>query len=133
VIAVDTSVLIDFLKGRTTPATERLRRLEADAVPYAIPGVCCQEVLQGARDEREWRLLCDCLETQTLLFPRDPWATHVAAARLFFDCRRKGLNVRGSLDCFVAQLALENGAVLLHDDDDYDRIARVRPLKAARG
>jgi predicted nucleic acid-binding protein len=132
VIVVDTSVLIDFLKGRKTAAAERLRRLEVDAVPYSIPAVCCQELLQGARDEREWGLLKDFLETQDVLLPSDPLATHVAAARIFYDCRRRGLTVRGSLDCFVAQLALENNALLLHDDDDYDRLAQVRALKTAR-
>jgi len=29
-------------------------------------------------------------------------------------------------------MALEHDAILLHDDDDFDRIARVRPLKTLR-
>jgi len=54
-------------------------------VPVAIPALCCQEVLQGARNEKEWRLLARHLETQIIVMPRDPWATHVAAARIWCD------------------------------------------------
>jgi len=40
--------------------------------------------------------------------------------------------VRGAIDCFIAQLALENDAPLLHSDRDFDTIAAVRPLRAWR-
>jgi predicted nucleic acid-binding protein len=36
------------------------------------------------------------------------------------------------VDCWIAQLALEAGAILLHDDDDFERIKQVRPLKTLR-
>lgn len=105
-ILVDSSVLVPFLRGHETTAT-----------------------LQGARDEREWRVLDAYLSTQPLVHPADPLATHRHAARIYFDCRRRGLTVRSTIDCFVAQLALEHELALLHDDRDYDAIARVRPLR----
>jgi hypothetical protein len=132
VIFVDTSVLVDLLHGRATAAVERLRGLELDGVPFAIPGICCQELLQGAKDESEWETLIDNLHTQSIVFPADPWVTHIAAARLYFDCRRRGITLRSTIDCLIAQLALEHGATLLHDDDDFDRIREVRPLKTLR-
>ena len=58
-IAVDTSVLVDLFRGRSTPAVERLKQLEKDQTPFSIPAICCQELLQGARDKREWNLLID--------------------------------------------------------------------------
>jgi len=128
-IVVDTSVLIDLLRGHSTPAAKRLRRLEEESTPFALPAVCCQEVLQGARDLREWNLLMEYLEGQTKLVPRDPWPTHVASARIFFDCRRRGLTIRSSVDCYIAQLVLEEDGVLLHNDEDFEHIARVRPLR----
>jgi hypothetical protein len=64
-----------------------------------------------------------------ILAPRDPLATHVAAARIYYDCRRRGLTVRSTLDCVIAQIAIEHGVPLLHDDRDYDAIAHVRALK----
>jgi hypothetical protein len=129
VIVVDTSFLIDFLRGRSTPEAGRLHQLEEDGTPFALPAPCCQEVLQGARTVREWDLLADYLEGQAILVPADPWATHVASARIFFDCRRRGLTIRSSIDCLIAQLVLDEDGVLLHSDQDFDRIARVRPLK----
>lgn len=131
-ILVDSSVLIDLFRGKRTPATVRLGQMEAEGLPFAIPLLCFQEVLQGARDEREWRNLTAVLETQPLIGFEDPLAAHRAAARIYFECRRRGLTVRSTIDCLVAQAALEHGALLLHDDDDYDAIARVRPLRHAR-
>ena len=128
-IVVDTSVLVDLFRGRETEAVEALRQVELNEVPFAIPGICCQELLQGAADTREWRSLLSYLETQSLLFPRDAWTTHVFAARIYFDCRRKGITLHGTVDCYIAQLALETGGTLLHDDEDYDQIAQVRPLR----
>ncbi len=131
-IVVDTSVLVDLFRGARTPAVDLLRRLEVEDTPFAIPMVCCQELLQGARDEREWKLLHEYLDTQRLLTARDPWATHVAAARIFFDCRRRGITIRSTVDCWIAQLVIEADGVLMHDDEDFERIASSRPLQTLR-
>jgi predicted nucleic acid-binding protein len=103
-----------------------LARLEGSDTPFAIPIVCCQEVMQGARDEREWRLLHDHLSVQQVAVPVDPTALHWEAARIFFDCRRHGLTVRSSVDCLIAAHTIEANAALLHNDDDFERIKRVR-------
>jgi predicted nucleic acid-binding protein len=65
--------------------------------------------------------------------PRDQWSTHRDAARIYYDCRRKGLTIRSSIDCFIAQLVLEEDGVLLHDDGDFERIREVRPLQTLQG
>jgi predicted nucleic acid-binding protein len=106
VIVVDSSVLIGFLKGQTSPAIEVLERLELENAFFALPGVCYQEVLQGAKDEKEWKLLERYLGAQELLFPTDPIASHREAARI-----------------------LEEDGILLHEDGDFEYIRRVRPLK----
>lgn len=133
-IFVDTSVLIDLLRGKSTAAADFLARLEADEVPYAIPLLCCQEVLQGARDDTEWRLLHENLSTQRLAAPSDLPALHFEAARIFYDCRRRGITVRSSVDCLIAAQAIAAKATLLHDDEDFERIKKVRrALKTERG
>lgn len=131
-IVVDTSVLIPFLKGSRLGPAQRLREIEHDGLPVAIPAVCGQEVLQGAKDEREWGMLLGALSTQKILLPADPRQTHIEAARIFFDCRRKGITIRSTLDCLIAQLVLENDGILLHDDEDFDRIKKIRPLRTLR-
>ena len=128
-IVVDTSVLISFLRGEDTKAAQRMREIEEQLVPFAIPAICCQELLQGAKDAREWRLLTRYLETQELLTISDPWKTHSDAARIYFDCRRKGLTISSAIDCLIAQLVLDNDGVLLHDDADYEHIKAARPMQ----
>jgi predicted nucleic acid-binding protein len=128
-ILVDTSALLPFLAGRSTRASETVAKALFEGIEIALTPIVIQEILQGARDEPEWRRLRRYLQTQTILSPRDPMATHIAAARIYYDCRRRGLTVRSTLDCVVAQIAIEHGVPLLHDDRDYDAIARVRALK----
>lgn len=83
------------------------------------------ELLQGARDEREWDLLNDYLSTQYYLeASEDTWRQ---AARIYFELRRKGITINGPIDCCIAQIAMEHGAVLLYQDQESIRIARVRP------
>ncbi len=128
-ILVDTSVVINLLRGRTTAAAERFIQIEREDTPFHIPAICCQEILQGAKNERDWEFLYKNISTQRVLVPDDPLQTHIAAARIFFECKRRGMTVRSTADCIIAQLALENDAVLLHDDEDFNRIARIRPLR----
>ena len=128
-ILVDTSVLVPFLRGRQTEATRLLSGALADAVDVFLSPVIVQEILQGARDDREWRALDAYLSSQALVHPADGLAVHRQAARIYYDCRRRGFTVRSTIDCFIAQLALDHDLALLHDDQDYDAIRRVRPLK----
>ncbi len=128
-ILVDTSALLPFLAGRSTRGSEAVAKALSEGLEIGLAPAVVQEILQGARDESEWRRLKAYLQTQMILAPRDPLATHVAAARIYYDCRRRGLTVRSTLDCVIAQIAIEHGVPLLHDDRDYDAIARVRALK----
>jgi predicted nucleic acid-binding protein len=132
VIIVDTSVLVALFRGHATAAACLLRKMAEEDTPFAIPAICCQELLQGARDLREWRTLCSYLDAQEVLLPLDPWQTHVGEARMYFDARRHGLTVSGAVDCLVAEMVLQHGGVLLHDDDDYELLAQVRPLRLLR-
>ena len=128
---VDTSVLVDLFRGARSPQVEELRRLDGSG-DFGIPTICCQELLQGARDEGEWRLLREYLATQDLVGPADGWGSHLQAARIYFDGRRRGVTIRSTVDCLIAQIALEREAVLLHSDADFDAIAGLTPLKVWR-
>ena len=131
-IVVDSSVLIGLLKGKKNPAADRLAQLEADEIPFLVPAICFQEVLQGARDAREWRLLNEYLGSQRFLIPTDHVETHREAARIFFDCRRRGVTVRSTVDCLIAAQVIQSEGTLLHDDQDFERIKAVRRLVTLR-
>ena len=128
-ILVDTSVLVPFLRGRDSEAIRCLTGTLTDGVEVFLTPIIAQEVLQGARDDREWKTLDAYLSTQAILHSADPLATVSDAARIYVDCRRRGLTVRSTIDCLIAQLALEHDLALLHQDRHHDAIGRVRPLR----
>jgi predicted nucleic acid-binding protein len=127
VILVDTSVWIDLFRDRTTPPATRLRDLLDERREIGVTPLIVQEILQGAADEREFILLNDYFPSQRMLLAGDPLRTHCQAARLYVDCRRRGFAPRSTIDCFIAQIAIEHGVPLLHADGDFERIAKVAP------
>jgi predicted nucleic acid-binding protein len=126
-VLVDTSVWIEYLGSRPGVAAQRLDELAATGAPFALAPVILQEILQGARSEREFARLRRNLCSQRFLYPLDPIESHVAAADIYARCRRAGLTIRSTIDCLIAQIAIENQAALLHRDADYDRIAHIVP------
>jgi hypothetical protein len=132
VILVDTSVWVDYLKGRSTPEAARLQRVFDDHVPFGINGLIYGELLAGARDRKEWRTLQAYFSTQTFYPLRSDDAFFSDAAQIFFDCRRKGVTLSGLVDCLIAQNALDNDVAVLQKDEDFPAIARVRPLRLVK-
>jgi len=129
VILVDTSVLVPLFRGTETNAVRFLVQAVQEDVPVFVTPIIVQEILQGARDEKEWTALDRHLARQALVHPADALVTHRRAGRIYFDCRRKGLTVRSTIDCLIAQLALEHDLSLLQDDKDYRTIREIRPLR----
>ena len=124
-VLVDTSVWIDYLGPRPGAASRRLDELVAAALPFALSPVILQEVLQGARIGPEFRRLRANLLTQRFLYSRDAIKSHIAAAAIYSRCRRAGVTPRSTIDCLIAQIAIDNRAALLHNDSDFDTIATV--------
>ncbi|MBD2776854.1 type II toxin-antitoxin system VapC family toxin [Iningainema tapete] len=88
------------------------------------------ELLQGSLNEKEWTLLSTYLETQDYVeLSHHSWQ---AAARIYYDLRRQGLTVRTPIDCCIAQSALENNLLLIHNDRDFETIAQVRSFQHFR-
>jgi predicted nucleic acid-binding protein len=128
-ILVDTSVLIDFFKGIKNPANLRFKSILEQDIPFGITSLIYQEVLQGAKSEKEYADLKKYLSSQRFFHPQDPIETFAKAARIYFRCRKKGITVRSTADCLIAQIAIENKMLLLHNDKDFEAMASVAPLK----
>ena len=128
-ILVDTSVWVEVLRDRTGGPRDALETALGgdDAVLTRFHQL---ELLQGARDEREWNLLREHLDGQDYLeCEPESW---IAAARIYFDLRRIGKTVRSPIDCCIAQIAIDHDVLLLHRDRDFETIAAVRPLRQER-
>ena len=128
-ILVDTSVLIDFFKGIKNPAEVRFKSILEQDIPFGITALIYQEVLQGAKSEKEYAGLKKYLSSQRFFHPQDPIETFAKAAGIYFRCRKKGITVRSTVDCMIAQIAIENELLLLHNDKDFEAMAAVAPLK----
>ena len=128
-ILVDTSVLIDFFRGINNPAKVRFKSILEQDIPFGITALIYQEVLQGAKSEKEYADLNKYLSSQRFFHPKDPIETFAKAARLYFRCRKKGITIRSTVDCLIARISIENKLLLLHNDRDFEAMAAVAPLK----
>lgn len=128
-LMVDSSVWVDLLRDATGAKAARFRQV-ADKRDVVLSRLTEMELLQGARDEREWELLAGHLAGQEYLEPVE--STWREAARIYFELRRRGVTLRSTIDCCLAQTAVEHGALMLHRDRDFEHIARIRPLQQLR-
>jgi predicted nucleic acid-binding protein len=128
-ILVDTSVWVMILRDRTGPIVKTFRAKIGDEV-CVLTRFTQLELLQGARDETEWGRLDQYLTTQYYLEANEQ--TWREAARIYFELRRKGITVTSPIDCCIAQIAIESSVLLLHRDQDFEAVARIRPLNAER-
>lgn len=128
-ILVDTSALVHFLKGVDTESSRRFSIVLQRGTPFGINSLIFQEVLQGAGSEKEFFTLKKYLETQRFYHLNHPIESFAKAAKIYHDCRKKGITIRSTIDCLIAQTALENDLLLLHEDSDFDLMAKVVPLK----
>lgn len=124
-VLVDTSVLIDFLKGKETEKTDKFQQIIKDDIPFGINDFIYQEVLQGARTEKEFEMLKDYLESQRFYGLKYGSKSYEYAALMFFKCRKKGITIRSTIDLLIAETVIENELYLLHDDRDFANMAEV--------
>ncbi len=122
---VDTSVWLDFFRNRSTQAVEQFEEILEENLPFGITSTIYQEVLQGADSPRDFSRLQKYLATQMFYHPQDPVLSYEHAANLYFTCRRQGITIRGTIDCLIAQIAIEHQLRLLHNDRDFSQIATV--------
>ena len=128
-ILVDTSVWVQVLRDRTGNAVHTFRERVGDEI-IAFTRFTQLELLQGAKDEYEWNWLDEYLTTQYYLESTED--TFKEAARIYFELRRNGITLSSPIDACIAQIAIESKALLLHRDEDFERITQVRPLIAER-
>ena len=121
-IVVDTSVWIDFLNGRITSQVGRL-----DAVlgteEIIVGDLMLCEVLQGLDSERAARAV-EALLRRFEIVSMGGEAIAVAAAANFRSLRRRGITVRKTIDLLIGTWCIENRRPLLHNDSDFQPMAR---------
>lgn len=128
---VDTSAWVEFLRGTGSDTHYAVRHLLEEDTPIHTTDVVVMEVLAGARDEDHHRRLrwllarCDYI-------PVDGLASYEAASELYRACRQAGETVRALTDCLIGAVALSAGVPVLHNDRDFDALARHAGVPAVR-
>jgi len=128
VILIDTSAWVEFLRDTGSPVCARVDQLLSGEIAVCEP--VRMEVLAGARDERHLNDLRRLLARATLL-PTEA-TDYEEAAALYRVCRRNGETVRKMIDCLIVSVAIRADTSVLHDDADFDVLARHTPLRIDR-
>jgi predicted nucleic acid-binding protein len=130
-IAVDTSVWVDFLHGQPTPPVTVLRELVATRPnEVVLVDVVLTEVLRGLREEDVQRV-----EQRLFAFPilrLERIADFRAAAGLYRAARRTGMTIRSTIGCLIAAVCIREDVPLLHSDVDFDRLAKITTLRTVQ-
>ena len=129
-ILVDSSTWAAFFRGSDDPQVARLDDALRDHDDLVALPIIVTEVLQGFRSDLDFERARSLLARVPMI--PSTFDSHVRAARLYRTLRRRGITIRGTVDCVIAQACLDVGAELLSLDADFERIARGAPLRLWR-
>ena len=128
-ILVDSSVWIDYFRSADTPQVALLDSFFGRS-PLAVGDLIAAEVLQGVRDEREFKWVKKTLDA----FEHIDLAGYdlaVKASENYRSLRAVGVTIRKTIDTLIATRCIEDGLTLLHADRDFLPFAQHLGLKVA--
>lgn len=128
-ILVDSSVWIGYFRAADTPQVALLDSLFG-RTPLAVGDLIAAEVLQGVRDEREYKLVKRTLDA----FDHIDLAGYGLALKASENYRRlraQGITIRKTIDTLIATRCVEDGLTLLHADRDFLPFVEHLGLKVA--
>jgi hypothetical protein len=126
-VLVDTSVWIDFFRGRATRQVARLKELIGHE-ELIIGDLILAELLQGVRDEEDVARV----EAAFAAYRVAPLVGEQIArqsALYYRQLRRRGITVRKTIDCLIATWCIQHHVPLLHADRDFSPFVRLGLLE----
>jgi hypothetical protein len=132
-LIIDSSAWIDFFRSSDTPARAAVRRVvQSRNVQLMTTDVIRFEVLAGSAPATS-RFKINAAFAACDDIRQVPRADVDDAVELFQICRQRGETVRSPNDCLIAAIAIRVNVPVLHNDRDFDAIARHSALVVARG
>lgn len=128
-ILVDSSVWVDYFRSADTPQVALLDSLFGRS-PLAVGDLIAAEVLQGVREEKEFKWVkktLDAFEHIDLV----GYELAIRASENYRSLRAKGITIRKTIDTLIATRCIEDGLTLLHADRDFVPFAQYLGLKVA--
>jgi len=129
VILVDSSVWIDYFRNADTPQVALLDSMFGRS-RLAVGDLIAAEVLQGVRDEREYKWVKKTLDAFAHIDLCD-YDLALKAADNYRALRAKGITIRKTIDTVIATRCIEDGLTLLHADRDFEPFTEHLGLKVA--
>ena len=117
-----------FFNYNTTEKIEQLFKTNQ----IALTPLVYMEVLQGSKTQQILEKIDKILLQQAFYHLNDKLVSYENAALIYSRCRKKGITIRSSIDCLIAQCAIENEVTLLHNDKDFVQMAGVIPTLKQR-
>ena len=128
-ILVDSSVWVDYFRSADTPQVTLLDSLFG-RTRIAVGDLVAAEVLQGVRDDKEFKLVKKVFDTFTRL-DLCGYDLALKASDNYRFLRAKGITVRKTMDTLIARRCIEDGITLLHSDRDFVPFAEHLGLREA--
>ncbi len=122
---IDTSAWIEYLRDTNSRACN-----EVDRLLKLNPEICDvirMEILAGARDDEHVTQLEKLLARAAVI--KTESVDYENAATIYRACRKLGVTIRAQVDCLIAAIAIRTNTKLLHQDTDFDVIAKVTTLR----
>lgn len=121
-VVVDTTVWVDYFNGVQSTQVDRLDRLLGERL-LLIGDLVLAELLQGFASDAVAQQALELIQPLEFveMAGRD---VAIESARNYRRLRRKGATVRKTIDMLIGTFCLMNDHELLHDDRDFDVMAR---------
>ena len=126
-ILVDSSVFIDYFNGKKNRHTEELDTLLGSEL-ILIGDYILAEVLQGFRSDKDFKVAKEIMQSFPCLNICNEDIA-IKSAENFRFLRAKGITVRKTVDLIIGTFCIENDIELLHNDRDFEPMARYLGLK----
>jgi len=128
-VIVDSSAWIESFRpeGRAK-LKEKVKELITEG-NILLPGIIKAEILRGTKSRKEYKMLDELLNGLAYLPVEENFWGRLA--KFSFDLVREGVAVP-LVDTYIALLAIENNASLLHRDQHFDLIAQKTDLQIVK-
>lgn len=131
-ILVDTSAWIDFFNlGSKSPYGKIIENWLYDEEDLCLSEIILTEILQGIVSDSVYRRVRNFLLDFPIFTPKNT-ESYVSAGDIYRTCRKKGITLGSTIDCLIAQVAMENNFELFHKDRDFELISKYFSLHCIR-
>ncbi len=129
---IETSAWIAYYRDNVRAIADYVENRLLNKLPVFTTPLIIQEVLQGFPDQKRYMATLINFSSYPNYFLANQTQAAIDAANIYRNCRKKGYTIRKPNDCMIALVALSYDLPILHNDKDFDNIAKIYPLKIVK-